>query len=378
MMRFFSIVVFCFVFLTSQISVADELEIVNIRVGQGDATLIQGPAKGDGTRVNVLFDAGNISKRDGGNIIRAILSKRKVKILDYLIISHDDADHLGGVAFGGHHGVSFLLGYNNVPGNPGDDDGNGISDWLPGKPDYRPDPAEIGTGDDIAVKNFVDYGDHLMRKTVAIRKYQQFAKSMGRRITLNDQTHVDSFEIDLGLGAKMILMAANGYVRGRAEPVQNVDHPNERSLSFLVHYDKFDFLISGDMIGRGTSDRTNGHVEESVGHAIVAAGYQVDILHVNHHGADNASSAAFLDLIKPEIAIISAGNKNGFDHPRNNVLQRLIDAGVDRIIQTSWGTTRDRIPHDIRDHQAIWQQDIIIRSNGQHFWVETSRRWKAK
>lgn len=40
---------------------AGEVEIVNIRVGQGDATLIRGPADATGKRVTVLFDAGDIA-----------------------------------------------------------------------------------------------------------------------------------------------------------------------------------------------------------------------------------------------------------------------------------------------------------------------------
>jgi beta-lactamase superfamily II metal-dependent hydrolase len=355
-----------------------DLEIVNIRVGQGDSTLIQGPVKPDGTRVNVLFDAGDIPDRDGGNIIRRVLWKRGVKQLDYLIISHDDADHLGGIAFGGRHGTSLLLGFNNVPGNIGDDDGDGVEDWVTGAPKFDPDPEELGTGDDIKVLNFVDYGEALMRSGVkAIEKYQRFANNMGSRKTINDQDIVNSFEIDLGGGAKMICFAANGYVRGRSARVSNVNTPNERSLSFLVNYEKFDFLISGDLIGR-RAGAENARVEEAVGKAIKDAGFQVDVLHVNHHGADNASSVAFLEFIKPEIAVISAGNRNNHEHPNSHALQRLVDAGVDRIFQTSWGTTENEFPLDIRDHQAIWQQDIIVRSNGQHYWIETSRRWESK
>ena len=371
-----------FVCSVSTILCAQELEIVNIRVGQGDATLILGPVKTDGTRVTVLFDGGDIPVRDGGNIIRTVLWKRKIKTLDYLIISHDDADHLGGIAFGGVHGTgvhgtSFLLGFNNVPGDNGDDDGDGVEDWIIGAPKFEPDPEELGTDDDVKVINFVDYGDALMRSGVqAIQKYQRFANSMGNRITINDQTTVDSFEIDLGGGARMICFAANGFVRGRSQRVANVNTPNERSLSFLVTHGECDFLISGDLIGRRAGSE-NARVEEAVGLAIVNAGFKVDVLHVNHHGANNASSVAFLELIEPEIAIVSAGNRNDHEHPNNHALQRLVDAGVDRIFQTSWGTTEDEIPFDIRDHHAIWQQDIVIRSNGEHYWIETSRRWKA-
>ncbi len=355
-----------------------EVEIVNIRVGQGDSTLIQGPIKSDGTRINVLFDAGDIPNRDGGNIIRTVLWKRGITQLDYLIISHDDADHLGGIAYGGVHGTSLLLGFNNVPGNVGDDDVDGIEDWVVGAPKFEPDPEELGTGDDLKVLHFVDYGNELMRTGVqAIEKYQRFANSMGTRIKISDQDDVNSFEIDLGGGAKMICFAANGFVRGRSTRVANVNTPNERSLSFLITYKKFDFLISGDLIGR-RAGAENARVEQAVGKAIKDAGFQVDILHVNHHGADNASSVAFLELIKPEIAIISAGNRNDHEHPNSHALQRLVDAGVDRIFQTSWGTTENEVTLDIRDHQAIWQQDIIVRSDGEDYWIETSRRWETK
>ena len=89
---------------------AQELEIVNIRVGQGDSTLIQGPVQADGSRVNILFDGGDVSAYDGGKVIGAVLARRGVKTLDYLIVSHYDVDHIGGIVAGPQHGNSFLLG----------------------------------------------------------------------------------------------------------------------------------------------------------------------------------------------------------------------------------------------------------------------------
>lgn len=359
-------------------AVAQELLIHNLRVGQGDATLIQGPIQSDGSRVNVLVDAGDIPKRDGGDIIRAVLWKKDIQVLDYLIITHDDADHLGGIAFGGRHGESFLLGFNDVPGAPGDDDGDGTADWIQGSPDFVPDPEEMGLGDDVRVLQYVDYGEHNMRSTTqAIKKYNRFANANGNRITLETQADADDFEIDLGSGARMILFATNGFVRGESQRVADVDRPNEKSLSFLVTFGDFDYLISGDLIGRQHGSE-NARVEEVVGQAIVDEGFNVDVLHANHHGANNASSSTFLNIIKPEIVIISAGNRNDHKHPNIEALERMIDAGVDRIFQTSWGTTRGHIPWDLRDHQAIWQQDISIRTDGDKFWIETSRDWDAE
>lgn len=354
-----------------------ELEIVNIRVGQGDATLIQGPPDAAGNRVKVLFDAGDIDDRDGGHILRAVLHKRGVDALDFLVISHDDADHMGGAVTGPRHGKSFIFGFNDVPGDSGDDDGDGDVDWMPGQEFFMPDPDELGLDDDLMVGTFVDYGDGLMRDTQTIRKYQMIANAMGNRVTIDDQAAVDSFEIDLGGGARMICFAANGFVRGRSSRVPNVNTPNERSLAFLITFGDFDFLLSGDLIGR-SSGAENARVEEAVGEAIVAAGFQVDILHVNHHGANNASSREFLEMIRPEIAIISAGNGNSHKHPTNRALRRLVDAGVDRIFQTSWGTTREKMPLEVRAHQAIYQGDVVITSDGDSFEISTARRWSAR
>lgn len=372
-----------------------EMKITNIRVGQGDATLIQGPIVG-GKRVNVLFDAGNITGLDGGNILNAVLRKNGVKSLDYFIVSHDDADHLGGAVFGGTksnpklHGRSFILGPNNVAGCIGDDDKDGTVDWI--KKEYIPDPEEIGLCDDVSVKNFVDYGEKNMRNTLAIQKYNAMANTIGKRHTIADQKAVDSFQIDLGNKAIMVVYAGNGYVRGGNDKRdETVTDPNERSLAFLVTYGDFDFLIAGDLIGKqglscnkktgkwGTSNRssTDAKMETTLGKALAKTNRRIDVLHVNHHGADNASSAEFLNLIKPNIAIISAGNGNSHEHPKLQTLERLYAASVYQVIQTSWGTTEKMIPGKIRYRQAIYQNDIIITSTGDGYSIGTSRKYDS-
>lgn len=49
---------------------------------------------------------------------------------------------------------------------------------------------------------------------------------------------------------------------------------------------------------------------------------KVDVLKVGHHGSDTSSSAQFLSLIEPIIAIISVG-ENDYGQPSNTVLSRL-------------------------------------------------------
>jgi beta-lactamase superfamily II metal-dependent hydrolase len=360
---------------SAQAALAKDVQIINVRVGQGDATLIIGPPDSAGKRVTVLFDAGDVAEDggrfDGGRVLGAVLAKHNVKALDYVIVSHYDVDHIGGLVGGGIHGSGVLFGWNQTPGATGDDDGDGNDGWV-GTRFFEPDRDEIGKGDDIPVRNFVDRGDTPASSTQAYQKYKLLAQSMGTRVSLDTQAKVDSFSIDLGNGATMTALAGNGFVRGRNAPIPKVTTENERSLSFLLSYKKFDYLISGDMIGRkyGSED---AEVESAVGDVIASNGIMVDVLHVDHHGADNGSDTAFLEKIKPTIAVISSGNGNDHHHPNKNALRRLEAAKVYRIVQTAWGTTEELTPPGVRQVQAIYQSDVIITSDGDTYTLSTSR-----
>ncbi len=67
---------------------SDKLEIHYIDVGQGDATLIK-----CGEHF-MLIDAG---ENDKGKEVQAYLESQNIKKLDYLISTHPDSDHEGGV-----------------------------------------------------------------------------------------------------------------------------------------------------------------------------------------------------------------------------------------------------------------------------------------
>lgn len=65
----------------------DKMEVHFLDVGQGDATLI---TCGDHA---MLIDTGDDSK---GTAIQNYLQKQKITKLDYLVLTHPDADHIGG------------------------------------------------------------------------------------------------------------------------------------------------------------------------------------------------------------------------------------------------------------------------------------------
>ncbi len=52
------------------------------------------------------------------------------------------------------------------------------------------------------------------------------------------------------------------------------------------------------------------------------------VLLVPHHGSKHSSSAAFIDAVGPPFAIVSAGWRSRFGHPRPEVMARYAAAGV--------------------------------------------------
>jgi len=184
--------------------------------------------------------------------------------------------------------------------------------------------------------------------------------SMGEHIELNDQNAVDDFERSLGGDAKMVAYASNGFVKGgNGKQDDEVNSPNERSIAMLFSLKGFDFLIAGDLTGIVDGDNNDAKMEQAVGKALKRDEILVDVLHVNHHGSRKSTPASFLEDIKPNIAIISAGNENGYWHPTNDVLRRLYDAGVYRTILTSFGEPKKKTEEDVRDRLAVYQDDIV-------------------
>ena len=49
----------------------------------------------------------------------------------------------------------------------------------------------------------------------------------------------------------------------------------------------------------------------------------VDVLKAGHHGSNTSNSVAFMDLVKPEVVVISAGLDNQYGHPHQEVVDRF-------------------------------------------------------
>ena len=81
-----------------------------------------------------------------------------------------------------------------------------------------------------------------------------------------------------------------------------------------------------------------GDVEHQIDPQLLAAGiarhdHDLDVLKVAHHGSGTATTDAFVEQMRPRVAVVSAGLGNPYGHPSPATVQRLSDSGA-RVFRT--------------------------------------------
>jgi competence protein ComEC len=113
--------------------------------------------------------------------------------------------------------------------------------------------------------------------------------------------------------------------------------PNEESVVLLVEYGQVRLLLTGDA-GVPVELRLAGRIGD------------LDVLKVGHHGSGSATSDAWLDEVRPEIAVISVGARNTYGHPAPEVVARLA-------------------AHGVHAHRTDREGTITLESDGQRVWT---------
>jgi competence protein ComEC len=93
---------------------------------------------------------------------------------------------------------------------------------------------------------------------------------------------------------------------------------NERSVVLYILEDNNSILLMGD-VGYQAE-------KEIVDNGLVG---QVDYLKVGHHGSKYSTTQEFLERVRPNVAIISVGEKNRYGHPTMDTLERLRSVGAE-------------------------------------------------
>jgi len=85
----------------------------------------------------------------------------------------------------------------------------------------------------------------------------------------------------------------------------------------------------------GNAILMTGDIERESEESLVQSGVNLraDVLKIPHHGSKTSSTEAFLDAVKPRLAIISVGERSRFGHPHAVVVERYQKRGVN-LLQT--------------------------------------------
>ena len=119
---------------------------------------------------------------------------------------------------------------------------------------------------------------------------------------------------------------------------------NNNSIVVRIVYGDVAFLMTGDT-----------EVEAEV--AMLRRGHDLSarVLKLGHHGSRTSSTMAFLQAIRPEVAVYSAGRDNPYGHPHLETLRTVASLGIPLYGTDLFGTIR--VVTDGREYTVVTERD---------------------
>ena len=238
-----------------------KLRINFIDVGQGDSTLIR-------TETNkvILIDSGGStasSSFDVGNkVLLPYLLDRKIKKIDFIIVSHFDADHC----------QAFETVIDNI--------------------NVR---KVVVCKQSMITQEYLNIINKCKKKNIKIIVVERGDKLKIDKRTEFEILHPGERFLDDGKGG----LNANAIVC---------------KMNYKLNNGKiFSILFTGDIEVEAEKE-----LEQVYGKKLKA-----DILKIAHHGSKTSSREEFIKLVSPKIALIGVGENNKFGHPADITLERL-------------------------------------------------------
>ena len=296
-----------------------------IDVGQGNSSFVQLP---DGK--NVLIDGGD---KEFGETVEEFLNDRNVTQIDYMIATHADSDHIAGL--------------------------NHILEKFEIKNVLR--PLQISMTSDGEVYEHEDlkeayeymqtiYGENpkVCKATTAV--YREFIKNIyDETYTVEGtllETKIMVFYDGLKISGENYEIEFFAPLR-RDETIDFSDYSTETKGYATIGYGStssfsndssaiFTLTCFDDVyLFMGDSRFTDSELEdrkysewdfiESLTTAEKAKLAEVDVLLLPHHGSKYSSCEELLDMVLPRFVVVSAGVDNKYEHPHDEVLERLAD-----------------------------------------------------
>ena len=165
-------------------------------------------------------------------------------------------------------------------------------------------------------------------RSPALAKLELLARA--RQVPVEYESRSKGFSLD-GAEGQFLWPEASGDAAVSAK--------NNDSLVLRLKYRNRTLLLPGD-------------AEKQAEQAMLAENsvedLHADVLKVGHHGSKNSTTEEFLEAVRPQVAVISAGEDNPYGHPSPELLERLRSAGA-RVLRTD----RDGAVHILTDGDKL-------------------------
>ncbi len=286
-----------------------ELTLHFIDVGQGDSILINFPDD----KVMLVDTGPNASSEKLLQYLGSFYKSRQDKVLDYLVVTHDDEDHYGGAS--------------------------AVLDTYDVKNCFRP---SVFTSDEAEEKGFVDVSinDYI--------GYKDFIQSLKSEIENGCKEYYNNTDL-----TNLVDFASLEYSLTFLAPLDDkCDESNDYSAVIQIEYKNRKILLTAD---------AEDNIEERLIN-LYQDNLQSDILKVGHHGSKTSTTSDFLKIVKPSYAVISVGKDNDYKHPSDEVVARLnATVGNDNIYRTD--TQGNIIIGLDGDNTVDGKASIVIKTN---------------
>ena len=252
-------------------SISDNaLSVHFLNVGSGDAILVRFP-----NNQTMIVDSGSASYQE--NVLfyidNVFFKRTDGKKFVYMVVTHSDEDHMGNM-------LSILNTY-------------------PVTTLYRPNilASDYESEDALPSNTIVD--------TLVYNNFIQKVLQLSQQNSLNVITTFAGQTISIN-GQEMVQFLTPN--------VLNYSETNNYSPIMLLSYSNQKIMLTGDAEMSAEYEMINNYLLD-------INNLDVDVLKLGHHGSNTSTSLEFLETVKPEYIIISAGDE--YNHPSPEVIDRI-------------------------------------------------------
>lgn len=304
---------------------ASSYSVSYIDVGQGNSSYIELP---DGK--NMLVDGGDIAY---GETVAEFLDDRHVQTIDYVVATHADSDHIGGLNYVLEHFEvkniyrPFQISCDKDTNQPNDcEDLADVFDYM---------VTEYGSSHKvckITTKVYEKFITNIYAET-----YMQDGVEQTSKVTVfydgliisGENYEIEFFaplkrEDDIDLSEKSdrtLGFATMGF--GATSSSSN----DNSSIFTLTCFDDVYLFVGDSRYAEEELDDFDYSEQAFIESLSVSERLElsaVDVLLLGHHGSRYSTSTQLLELITPRFVVVSAGKDNSYDHPHDEVLDRLV------------------------------------------------------